>query len=178
MITIAALCVVVSVSLLQGSTWKDPTFEEMVRTAELVAVVEVLAGGPFECTVQVLDAVKGEAPPNAIRVTGYNNEHWPPHGVDEETLDTGQKLLMFLVEGESSGDERSDPAQKLWFTPTPSTGDYRIEERIDDRRIRGSWYDTSYPDTSAAVDLAIVLALVRGLVRHQAGGHGQARADD
>ena len=35
-----------------GTQWVDPSFEEMVDRADLIAVVEVVDGGKFECTVR------------------------------------------------------------------------------------------------------------------------------
>lgn len=145
--------------------WVDPAFEDMVRSAELIAVVEVTEGGAFTCTAKAIEVLKGEEPRAPIAVAGYNNPWWPPEAVEKESLAKGERLLMFLRQRESRKDLGEGGPGKVWAAPTPSTGDYRIKEG----KLHGRWPHVSYPHGVAGVDAKLVVSLVRGLVLHQQG---------
>jgi hypothetical protein len=140
----------ISCPALAASQWTDPGFEEMVESSEMIVVAEVVEGGKLECTVRSLDVIKGARPEGTFRVAGYNNEGWPPEGIEKESLAGGEKLLLFLRQDKPG----------TWFVPTPTTGDYRIR----DGKLHGGWYETSYPHVRPGVDAGLALELVRGLV--------------
>jgi len=152
-----------------GSMWEDPTFEKMVADAELIAVVDVVEGGPFVCTVRAGEILKGTDPGAPFLVGGYNNPNWPAHGIEKETLAKGERLLAFLHRARLPEDAAPEGAEAKeiegWAVPTPTTGDFRII----DGKVHGSWYDPSYPHAEPGVDAELVLVLVRGYLLHLAG---------
>lgn len=132
-----------------GTQWTDPSFEEMVQTSDLIALVEVVEGGKFYCQARCLKVLKGKDPGGVFPMGGFNNENWPDHGIEVESMRKGDRLLAFLRQGEEreepgSGDEgekRPPKGTEVWYAPTPSTGDFRV--------ILGKLHDR-YHDREAA----------------------------
>lgn len=137
---------------LQASSWVDPTFEEMADRAELIAVAEVTEGGEYKATVRAIDVLKGTDPGKPFLVGGFNNENWPPQGIERESLATGERMLLFLT-----------VEKGVREVPTPSTGDFRIQAG----RLKGGWYSVSYPNRSPGVEADLGVELVRGYVLHR-----------
>ncbi len=150
-------------------TWEDPTFEVMVAEAELIAVVEVVEGGPYVCTVRAEEVVKGTNPGAPFAMGGYNDPNWPAYGIEKETLKKGERLLAFLRHDQvldfAARDDEKAKEIEGWAVPTPTTGDFRIADGL----LRGSWYDPSYPHAEPGVDVGLVLVLVKGYVLHSEG---------
>lgn len=94
-IILACLC-----AAAHSTMWVDPTFEEMVERAELIAVVEVAEGGDFYCRVKATDVLKGKAPAGPFHVGGYNNPMWPQRARKKEAYAKGGKVLMLLHKGQ------------------------------------------------------------------------------
>jgi hypothetical protein len=151
--------------------WVDPSFEEMVREAELIAVVEVVEGGAYASKVKAVEILNGKAPADTFTVGGYNNAWWPDNAIKRESLIKGEKALMFLHRGTIYiGGRRERKEVKAWSVPTPSTGDYRIKEG----KVHGSWCFVSYPNSWAGTDAKLVVGLIRGYVQHLAGKEPEA----
>jgi hypothetical protein len=146
--------------------WVDPDFETMVEDSPLIAVVIVVEGGEFECKVQALDVLKGQAPDRPFKVSGYNNLNWPPDAIALESFVEGERVLMFLSPAWSPDEGKVDlKTVKLWYVPTPTTGDFRITAG----KLHGGWRFMSYPHAAPGVDAEMVIGLIRGYCLHKAG---------
>lgn len=91
----------VSLATVCGSMWMDPTWEQMLKESELVALVEVTQGGNFFAKAKPLRVFTGEAPPD-FYVTGFNNHGWPSDAIGLEALKKGQRYYLFLRQGEEA----------------------------------------------------------------------------
>jgi hypothetical protein len=155
-----------------ATQWTDPSFEEMVADAELIAVIQVVEGGKFLCIAKALEVLKGADPGGNFIMCEFNNPNWPAEGIAKESMARGERLLVFLHEqpleddeGELKDSKEAKEDKKTWAVPTPSTGDFRII----DGKLHGGWYDVSYPHSSAGIDAQLTLALIRGYLLHLAG---------
>ncbi|HNS00482.1 MAG TPA: HEAT repeat domain-containing protein [Planctomycetota bacterium] len=80
----------------RATHWTDPSFEDMVTGADLIAVVEIVEGGQFECSAKAIDVLKGRDPGTPFVLCGFNNPNWPKEGIEEESMRKGARLLAFL----------------------------------------------------------------------------------
>jgi HEAT repeat protein len=85
----------------------DPGFEISVRAADVIAEVEILAGGPFRAAAQVRKTIKGSAP-EVVELEGYNSYQWD---AVHRGFATGSRHILFL-----SRTERPD----VFATLTPA----------------------------------------------------------
>jgi len=137
---------------LVSSQWVDPSFEEMAKSSELIAVVEVLEGGAFEARVKAVEVLKGTDPGTPFRVVGFNNHNWPPEDVKEESLSKGDRLLAFLRKDDEDEKERDG---STFSVPTPSTGDFPIR----DGELHGNWCFPSYPLSDPGLDASLAITV-------------------
>ena len=74
----------------------DPGYEVSVIAADVIAEVEIVAGGPFRAVALVKKTLKGEAP-KVIELEGYNSFNWDTvhHG-----LQAGARTILFLSKTE------------------------------------------------------------------------------
>jgi len=74
----------------------DPGLESSVRAAEVIAEVEIVAGGPFRAVAMPLKTLKGETPP-VFEVQGFNSYNWDSvhHGLAQSS-----RWILFLSKSE------------------------------------------------------------------------------
>lgn len=70
----------------------DPGFEVSVQAADVIAEVEILAGGPFRAVAQARRFIKGSAP-NVFEIEGHNCYNWD---VVHRGLQAGARFILFL----------------------------------------------------------------------------------
>jgi len=70
----------------------DPGFEVSVQAADVIAEVEILAGGPFRAVAQAQKLIQGSAP-KVFELEGYNSYNWD---VVHRGLQTGARMILFL----------------------------------------------------------------------------------
>ncbi|MGD0092856.1 MAG: HEAT repeat domain-containing protein [Planctomycetota bacterium] len=70
----------------------DPGFEVSVQAADVIAEVEIIAGGAFRAVAQAHKFLKGSAP-NVLELEGYNSYNWD---VAHRGFQTGQRFILFL----------------------------------------------------------------------------------
>ena len=156
-----------SITPAQASVWVDPDFAKMVKQSDLIVMGQVTKGGMWKATVKPQRVLKGKQPKTTLTVTGFNNRHWPRHAVQKESLQKGEKLLLFLRKQSISKKDKAGKTSTswIWYVPTPSTGDYRIKKG----KLHGDWYRTSYPHFKLGADATLVLDLIEGYIQHKAG---------
>lgn len=149
--------------LVWASQWEDPTWQEMLKGSDVIALVEVTEGGRFMARVRPLTVFKGQAPAE-FYAWGFNNHNWPPEGVEEESFKTGERYYLFLLK--PSPDDREylagaarvyddaeitrvlqkSPPAPVRFVWTPTAGDPRLEGD----QVRSSLLRTGYPNYGPA----------------------------
>ncbi|HLX60338.1 MAG TPA: HEAT repeat domain-containing protein [Planctomycetota bacterium] len=77
----------------------DPGFDVSVLASDVIAEVEIVAGGPFRAVALVKKTLRGEAP-KFIELEGFNSFNWDTvhHG-----LQAGTQVVMFLSKTERPG---------------------------------------------------------------------------
>ena len=70
----------------------DPGFEASVQAADVIAEVEIIAGGPFRAVAQAHKFIKGQAPA-VFELEGYNSYTWD---VVHKGFATGGRFILFL----------------------------------------------------------------------------------
>lgn len=141
--------------LVWASQWEDPTWQEMLKGSDVIALVEVVEGGKFIAKVRPLTVFKGEAPAE-FYAWGFNNHNWPPEAVEEEALKTGGRYYLFLKPADReylkdmpriiNDAAFTNAVEKLGSSPvfrvsTPSAGDLPLEGD----QVRCSFLRTGYP---------------------------------
>jgi HEAT repeat protein len=72
----------------------DPGFENSVRAADVIAEVEILAGGPFRAVGRATKVLKGKVPQSQVfELEGYNSFNWD---TAHQGFSTGSQYLLFL----------------------------------------------------------------------------------
>lgn len=165
--TLAAVILSAFASPAIASTWSDLPFPDLVQRSELIVVGEVTDPGDLNrCTVRVVDTLKGSTSTKQIGVGGYNDRQGR-----SRSLRKGERFLLFLRKpgdalqefGSLSGDGAEvylqQPASAFYVLPTPSSGDYPI----DDRGVRGNPFNPTWPEDHGPSSLPLVLDVVRSL---------------
>lgn len=131
-----------------AATWVDPSFEDAVKLAELIAVVETTgakgSAGPHSLRVKVIERVAGPATANEFDLVG----HYDPERAEPPDLVAGRRFLALLERrGEAYG------------ALTPSYGLFPITEST----VLGSVRDTSVRGRFVLSDwLGLIKALKLG----------------
>jgi HEAT repeat protein len=72
----------------------DPGFENSVRAADVIAEVEILAGGPFRSVARAGKIFKGDLPKSqTFELEGYNSFNWD---TAHQGFATGSRHILFL----------------------------------------------------------------------------------
>lgn len=178
------ICVLLaSLALPAGaSTWIDPDWKGLLVDSALIVQVEVVEGGAYVARVRVVATLKGRAPAEVLWVGGFNNPHWPEHGIAEQALVKGKSFVLFLqpidaatpVSDEGpAGLREAVAAGHAYTVPTPSSGDLPIEGGS----VRFHLTRTSYPHVCELRPLAELTALIAAALRCSVpGGTGADRA--
>ncbi len=137
----------------------DPGYEVSVIAADVIADVEIIAGGPFRAVALVKKTLKGDAP-KVIELEGYNSFNWDTvhHG-----LQAGARMILFL-----SKTERADV-----FVPlTP--GAPRFSATTEGVMIAFGDPPVRIPVKAAALEQGLLLLIEKnksGKVPQGAGGY-------
>lgn len=86
----------------------DPGLAASLRAADVIAEVEILAGGPFRAVAAARRVYRG-TPPRVFELSGYNSLNWD---ATSAAFETGSRWILFL-----SNTDRLD----TFATLTPST---------------------------------------------------------
>ncbi|MCY3020358.1 MAG: HEAT repeat domain-containing protein, partial [Planctomycetota bacterium] len=70
----------------------DPGFETSVQAADVIAEVEIIAGGPFRAVAQARKVLKGSAPA-VFELEGFNSYQWD---TVHQGFATGSRYILFL----------------------------------------------------------------------------------
>jgi hypothetical protein len=70
----------------------DPGLAASIRAADVIAEVEILAGGPFRAAAAVRRVYRG-APPRVLELSGYNSLNWD---ATSAAFETGSRWILFL----------------------------------------------------------------------------------
>ncbi|MCK5843862.1 MAG: HEAT repeat domain-containing protein, partial [Victivallales bacterium] len=101
-------------TLTYARSWEDPTWEEMIRDAEIIGLFEITEGGIDSAVLTPTKILKGDLGTN-ITVQGFNNncasENWQLHRAQKN----GEKAYFFLHRWRAE-----------YRVPTPSTGIFRL----------------------------------------------------
>ena len=81
--------------------WTDPSWEEMLKDSQLIALVEVVEGGTFVAKVKPLTTFKGAAT-EEFYVTGFCNSQWPDEAIERESFKEKQQYYLFLRRSENA----------------------------------------------------------------------------
>jgi hypothetical protein len=153
---VAVIIAMLSAASAHASSWRNPTFENMARTAELTAIVEVVEGGQQPVRVKVVDLVNGTRPTKPLYVSGYIDE-W---GSPKPDLKPGERFLVFLY-AKPMFPPPPDKADGVhMFAPTPSTGFYAIrDDKVSMRWNTRLWWNP----TRSLVSLDVAFPLIRAV---------------
>lgn len=184
-------------SLISISVWGEPSFEEMVAEAQLIAHCRVLKGGTLSATVSAIETLKGEAPGKPFLVGGFNSHTRPPDLQEKETFRKDEEYLLILRPSERvhAGFEitesvqthlmqmvadgliaKADLADQRRYYESPLyqaghlvTSPVTGDFPVRDGRVQGDWFRPENPRESAWVPAEMAFGLIRGLVAKQAG---------
>ncbi len=72
----------------------DPGFENSVKAADVIAEVEILAGGSFRSVARATKVLKGSVPKSQVfELEGYNSFNWD---TAHQGFTTGSQYILFL----------------------------------------------------------------------------------
>jgi HEAT repeat protein len=76
----------------QADSWRDPSWQEMIDSSDVIALVRYTSYGRFSAAAQVLRVYKGNLQPRAsIHISGFSNRYGP---IDH--VFPGNQYLVFL----------------------------------------------------------------------------------
>ena len=146
-----------------GTMWLEPTFIEMVKAAELIAIIRVEEGGETASRVRAVELIKGSAPKGDFVLVGYNYVAHSEPSRPEQWMRTGERYLVFVQRDSDDSPESRWRHLPHYRVPTPTTGDLPVKNG----KVHGSWAYPSDPQAAPGVPLRIVLPLLRALFNPQ-----------
>jgi len=133
----------------------DPGLTASLRAADVIAEVEIIAGGPFRSAAAIRRVYRGQ-PPRVIELAGYNSLNWDATAA---AFKTGSRWILFL-----SRTDRPD----VYTTLTPSAPRLPIEGG----KVLLSLGDPPFRLPVAAADLSRALELTAHAGKEGEGNDG------
>lgn len=124
---------------LSADSWKDPTWKEMIDSADVIALIVYTSKGKFKSKAKPITIYKGQMNAEEIWISGFSNRYGPI-----DSVDAGDKYIVFLkLQNPNSGPgywvkkPKEDQQQieykeaikssRAYYVPTPTSGDLRVK---------------------------------------------------
>ena len=138
-----------------ADSWRDPSWQEMLKESDAVALIEYTSNGKFRAKAIVLKVYKGSLKPNdEIWVTNFSNRYGP---IDQ--MSKGDRYLVFVgqIKYRKKDEEywqnriKKDASRKpyveavkkgrVYYVQTPTSGDLKVKgNKVQYDLIQTSYY--------------------------------------